>query len=408
MTTFLARRDRAAALLTVTALHLLVVLGCAPYLSDTHPEVRTQPVAWQCPTPSPVPTRLLRTEYGGGPPPTPTTEHLVYSTPVPTATPYIRTGSDYFAGQRVQVGPLVLAATSKGYRAGAQMIGITVENPTAYPVELHFNLSLIRVIRRPDGRALEGTWYPSSAAQTAAGLPDPPSLWPPTPRGETIEVTLAVFAPEGQVESWGMPFARDDQRRTGQTGSRYVWWRFVPDPHCGGMAGGPPSDAYNSPAPAGQPVMGRAGWPVPPGTVISRGYGCDPFFTGVRGNCPAGWWWHDGVDWASASGTPLYAVRDLAILYTGPDTGSMDCSEMAGSEPPHTGFGLYIKAQDQAGYTYWYGHTAGFSTRAGAKVTAGQQVARMGSTGCSTGPHLHFRVRLNGLDRNPFDVLQQP
>jgi len=65
---------------------------------------------------------LLRTEYGGGPPPTATTEHLVYSTPVPTATPYIRTGSDYFAGQRVQVGPLVLAARAGDERAWNELV----------------------------------------------------------------------------------------------------------------------------------------------------------------------------------------------------------------------------------------------------------------------------------------------
>ena len=40
------------------AAHLLA-LSCAPYLSNTHPEARTQPYAWQCPTPSPIPTVLL-------------------------------------------------------------------------------------------------------------------------------------------------------------------------------------------------------------------------------------------------------------------------------------------------------------------------------------------------------------
>src|SRR3954453_22769875 len=38
-------------------------------------------------------------------------------------------------------------------------------------------------------------------------------------------------------------------------------------------------------------ILIRAGWPVPPGTAISRGHGCDPFYTGVRGDCPVGWWW---------------------------------------------------------------------------------------------------------------------
>lgn len=415
------RRAHRLASAGLLALIAGLVLACQPYLSDGRPEVAYQPVAWQCPTPSPVPTVIVGYEdvppSEAGPPlpgaPTPTNEQRpLYSTPVPTATPYVRTGSDYYLGQRVKVGPIILSVT--GYRsqpgAGAEqavhLVSVEVENTDPQPVELHLEMSLIRTIRRGDGRAVEGTWYPTSAAATAAGVDKLPPAWQP---GRTT-ATLAILAPAGAAEAWGMPFVRGETRRIGQTGDGYVWVRFRNDPDCAGKPGGPPSDAYNAAAPAGAPVVGRGGWPVPPGTAISRGYGCASFYTGVRGDsCPASApWWHDGVDFASAPGTPLLAVRDnFQILYAGPDTSTMDCSWIDGSQAPHNGFGLYVKGKDPAGYVYWYGHASGFTASSGQTVADGQQIAKMGSTGCSTGTHLHFRVRIDGLDRNPFDVIQQ-
>lgn len=397
-----------------------LLLACQPYLSDSYGEVATEPVAWQCPTPSPVPTVII----GYEPTATPVgPEEPIFSTPVPTATPYIRTGSDFYLNQRVRRGPVIISVV--GYRASAappdaaptprpdapppeamalHLIEVQVENTSADAVELHpERLSVIRTIRRPDGHVVEGTWYPTTGAAQAAGLAPITGQWGP---GLT-RATIAIAAPAGSVETWGMPFVGSAQRRSGPSGDGYVWVQFQPDPHCALEAGGPPIDAYRPPGPAGTPVAGRGGWPVPPGTTISRGYGCHPFYTGVRGACPGNQWWHDGVDFAAPAGTPLYAVRDLTIAFAGADTGTMDCSAFAGSQPPHTGFGLYVRATDAQGYTYWYGHTQRVAVQAGQRVVAGSQVAAMGSTGCSTGPHLHLRVRLGGVDRDPFDVLEE-
>ncbi len=163
----------------------------------------------------------------------------------------------------------------------------------------------------------------------------------------------------------------------------------------------------SGPLPSGGGAVGAGGWPVPPGTPITRGYGCHPFYTGVRGPCGT-LWWHVGIDWAAAPGTPLFAVRDMTIQYAGADTGTMNCAWIDGSQPPHTGFGYYVKAADGAGLVYWYGHVSSFAVAVGQQVANGTQVAGMGSTGCSTGSHLHFRVRHNGLDINPMTILQQP
>jgi murein DD-endopeptidase MepM/ murein hydrolase activator NlpD len=390
------------------ALLAALLLACQPYLHPTDPDRAAEPIAWQCPTATPIPTEII----GYQPTPTPSGEAVpIFSTPLPTATPYIRTGSDYYQGQRVRVGPLILRVT--GYRTRAtteadralHLLDLQIENTTAEPVDLHVQgISLIRVIKRPDGRRIEGAWYPSQEAARAAGVSVVSGTWEPG----TTTTTIAIAAPEGQAEAWGMPLVGSDQRRSGQTGDGYVWFRLQDDPQCPKQPGGPPHDPIASAPPAGTPAVGRGGYPVPRGTAISRGYGCHSFYTGVRGNCPKGMWWHDGVDFASAHGTPLFAVRDLTILYAGADTSTLDCSWINGSQPPHRGFGLYVKAQDAQGYTYWYGHASSFTARTGQQVTQGQQLARMGSTGCSTGPHLHFRVRLNGLDRNPFDVIGKP
>lgn len=384
-----------------------LLLACQPYLSISHPEVATETRAWQCPTATPVPTIIV----GYEPTATPLGPEIpIYSTPVPTATPYIRTGSDYYLGQRIAVGPVIVALV--GYRVvpGAtsedayHILELEVENSEQTPIEIHFEQqSLLRTIRRPDGRRIEGTWYPAQGAAKAVGIVPHSGQWQPgTSRG-----TIVIAAPSGSAEDWGMPFAGTSQRRSGSSGDAYIWFRFRDDPFCPKEAGGPPSDSVRVPQPAGTPIAGRGGWPVPPGTRISRAYGCHSFYTGVRGNCGGGLWWHDGVDFANAEGTPLFAVRDVVVEYAGADSSTLDCAWISGSKPPHRGFGLYVRARDAQGYVYWYGHASSFTTTSGAAVPNGQQVGRMGSTGCSTGSHLHFRVRLGGVDRNPFDVIQE-
>lgn len=388
-------------------LQLGLLLACAPYLSDVAPEVTAEPRAWQCPLPPPVPTALV----GYAPTVAPSSlPEPIYTTPVPTATPYVRTGSDFYRGQRVRVGPIIFSVV--GYEArpaesadrAYHLITIQVEHTEPGPIEIHFEqLSTVRTIRQPDGRVLADTWYPTDGAAQAVALPPARGLWLP---GVTTD-TIVVPGPAGSVESWGMPFVHSPQLRSGASGDGYVWVRFTADPHCPDLAGGPPADALPLPVAVATPAPGRGGWPVPVGTHVSRGYGCHPFYTGVLGNCPRGLWWHDGIDFAATAGTPVYAVRDLQIEHAGADTSRLDCSWIAGSQPPHQGFGLYVRARDRQGYTYWYGHLSGFTTAAGAQVANGHSVGRMGSTGCSTGSHLHFRVRRNGLDRNPLDVIQE-
>ena len=67
------------------------------------------------------------------------------------------------------------------------------------------------------------------------------------------------------------------------------------------------------------------------------------------------------------------------------------------------GYGVVI--DHGGGYTTWYGHNSQLLVKKGEVVTANQPIARVGSTGLSTGPHLDFRIKHNGQTINPLDLL---
>ncbi len=92
---------------------------------------------------------------------------------------------------------------------------------------------------------------------------------------------------------------------------------------------------------------------------------------------------HEGTDFAGAQGTPLYAVADGTVIYSG------------GGRDGRSGQIVIIRAEvDGATYDFWYGHmyTNGVYVTEGQQVTAGQHIADIGNNGNSTGPHLHFEV----------------
>lgn len=99
-------------------------------------------------------------------------------------------------------------------------------------------------------------------------------------------------------------------------------------------------------------------------------------------------WRHTGVDIGDAIGTPIYAAEDGVIEIAGWNRG---------------GYGYYIIIDHGNGFKTLYGHNSKLFVSAGERVTRGQQISNMGSTGRSTGPHLHFEVRLNGRRVNPLN-----
>lgn len=100
-----------------------------------------------------------------------------------------------------------------------------------------------------------------------------------------------------------------------------------------------------------------------------------------------GWRWgtlHTGTDIAGALGTPIYAYKDGTVVYSG----------WASS------YGYLVKIDHGNGYQTWYAHCSSLLVNTGDTVTQGQKIALMGSTGFSTGSHLHFEVRINGVHVN--------
>lgn len=102
---------------------------------------------------------------------------------------------------------------------------------------------------------------------------------------------------------------------------------------------------------------------------------------------------HAGIDFAAPFGTPVRAVGDGAVIkagYTG-------------------GFGRLIEIRHRDGIVTRYGHLRGFvsSLREGQVVAQGQVIGFVGSTGLSTGPHLHFETLVNGVSREPTRTLRE-
>lgn len=129
--------------------------------------------------------------------------------------------------------------------------------------------------------------------------------------------------------------------------------------------------------------MGNYVWPCPKYTRVSSpfGYRNGVFVKGAE--------FHKGVDLAAPTGSPILAARDGKILY----------AQWSNS------FGNWIQIDHGGGITTRYGHASKLLVSAGQTVKAGQQIALVGSTGNSTGPHLHFEVQVNGVPKNPLNYV---
>ncbi len=114
------------------------------------------------------------------------------------------------------------------------------------------------------------------------------------------------------------------------------------------------------------------------------GYRIDPF-TGLRS-------FHEGIDFPAEVGTSIVAAASGKVVYAG----------------FHPEYGRMVEVDHGNGLLTRYAHTSQIFVREGDLVVRGQRLASVGSTGRSTGPHLHFEVRLNGVPQNPARFLESP
>jgi murein DD-endopeptidase MepM/ murein hydrolase activator NlpD len=118
-------------------------------------------------------------------------------------------------------------------------------------------------------------------------------------------------------------------------------------------------------------------WPVKGWLTSTFGYRSSPF-TGRREL-------HKGLDIATRSGTPIIAPADGLVVFAGREGG----------------FGNMIIVDHGYGITTRFGHCSSLEAKLGQKVKRGDVIARIGSTGRSTGPHVHYEVAVNGVSVNP-------
>ena len=100
--------------------------------------------------------------------------------------------------------------------------------------------------------------------------------------------------------------------------------------------------------------------------------------------------WHPGVDIANDYGAPVYASASGTI-------------EEAGWV---SGYGRYVRIQHGYGYETAYGHMSKLAVQAGQSVSKGDVIGYVGSSGYSTGPHVHFEVLVNGQTTDPLELVR--
>lgn len=227
---------------------------------------------------------------------------------------------------------------------------------------------------------------PSSPAQPAVAAT--PAIAPVTPSQVNPELRPAQAVESAAVRSPAME--RQSQRSAVSGGS-----------------GGAPqvvavaplgSESYE---PLLQPVTGRLVSPdLPPlpgaDTFLPNGNTVNGFIWPARGILTSGYGWrwgrmHRGIDVAGPVGTPIHAAADGVVQFSGWNSG---------------GYGNMVEVRHADGSMTRYAHNSRNLVQVGQRVQQGQQIAEMGSTGYSTGPHVHFEVHLpNQGTVNPVAML---
>ena len=120
-----------------------------------------------------------------------------------------------------------------------------------------------------------------------------------------------------------------------------------------------------------------SGWPVKGWLTSNFGMRRDPFNGRLK--------IHEGLDIAARTGTPVIATADGIVS----------------SVKTEAGYGKMVTIDHGYGYLTLYGHNSKYNVKVGQRVRRGDRIASVGNTGRSTGSHVHYEIRLNGVPVNP-------
>lgn len=146
------------------------------------------------------------------------------------------------------------------------------------------------------------------------------------------------------------------------------------------------SDAGNGTSSSGSAVAppvfsgGQFQWPSNTTRLVTSPYGYRIHPVTGRSR------FHSGIDIGASYGTDILAASDGVVIVSGYNSG---------------GYGNYVVINHGGGYTTLYAHCSSLLVSKGQSVSRGQIIAKCGSTGMSTGPHIHFEVQYNGKTTNP-------
>lgn len=155
--------------------------------------------------------------------------------------------------------------------------------------------------------------------------------------------------------------------------------------------GGNANPTTTKPSGGGGGYNSNASWAWPLGNASC--YISSPF--GYRSASISGWSFHGGTDITGGgiSGKPVYATRAGKVI---------------SAVTSNSGYGIYVLIDHGDGYSSLYAHMSVRYVSAGDSVSKGQMIGRVGSTGNSTGPHLHFEIRYYGEKKDPMNFVKKP
>jgi murein DD-endopeptidase MepM/ murein hydrolase activator NlpD len=182
-----------------------------------------------------------------------------------------------------------------------------------------------------------------------------------------------VAALQFLLETHGFPLGPVDGELGPRGASALVGFQYWAGLAADGVAG--PATLARLRGPSARSIL-RFAWPMR--VPVGDRYG------------PRGTGFHPGLDFPARAGTPVAAAGRGCVSFAGYTSG---------------GYGNLVIVAHRLGMTSWYAHLSSIAVRRGTCVVAGSRIGRVGSTGYSTGPHLHFELRLRGAAVNPLTGL---